>query len=261
MWLLLMATPAPAQSVLLEGRVIDDGTGEPIPGAQVILERRNEYIGRMAADEEGRFAFHVTTPGWYRLRASRIGYQRIRTPPLEIGEYLEMEVEIRLSVDAVLLAPLEITARSHRSESVVLADFYHRMDRGSGHYITRDQIERRRPANVTDVLATVPGVRITGGGGRASGGRHIQMGRALPGVGGGECPTQIFVDGNLVTRRGILSETATGGAAVPVPIDDIVRPADIEGIEVYRGLSSVPAEFMNENARCGVIGIWTRRGS
>jgi hypothetical protein len=80
--------------------------------------------------------------------------------------------------------------------------------------------------------------------------RSIRMGRALPGVGGGECPVQIFVDGMLATRA------APGG---DVSVDDLVTPQDVEAIEVFKGLGSVPAEFLNPHSRCGVIAIWTRR--
>ena len=45
-------------------------------------------------------------------------------------------------------------------------------------------------------------------------------------------------------------------------LDDVVRPDDIEAIEVYRSASQVPAEFGGNSmfTRCGVIVIWTRRG-
>lgn len=37
-------------------------------------------------------------------------------------------------------------------------------------------------------------------------------------------------------------------------------PGLVEGIEIYRGLSTVPAQFLNSDAKCGVVAIWTRRG-
>jgi hypothetical protein len=38
-----------------------------------------------------------------------------------------------------------------------------------------------------------------------------------------------------------------------------VEPADVEAIEIFKGLASVPAEFLNPQSRCGVIAIWTKR--
>jgi len=40
---------------------------------------------------------------------------------------------------------------------------------------------------------------------------------------------------------------------------DTVSAADVEAIEIFKGLASVPAEFLNTQARCGVIAIWTKR--
>ena len=72
------------------------------------------------------------------------------------------------------------------------------------------------------------------------------------------CATQIFVDGFLVNRR-MVQPNGTQGPE-DIRIDDVVSPASVEGIEVYRGLSTVPAEFLNPDAACGVIAIWTKRG-
>jgi hypothetical protein len=44
-----------------------------------------------------------------------------------------------------------------------------------------------------------------------------------------------------------------------IQVDDLVSPLDVEAVEVFRGLSSVPPEFLTPEARCGVIAIWTRR--
>jgi hypothetical protein len=45
-----------------------------------------------------------------------------------------------------------------------------------------------------------------------------------------------------------------------VSVDDLVAPGAIEGIELYRGTATIPAEFLTPQARCGVVAIWTRRG-
>jgi outer membrane receptor for ferrienterochelin and colicin len=92
----------------------------------------------------------------------------------------------------------------------------------------------------------VPGVHLRSSGRGLR--REVYMGRT-----GDYCPAQIFVDGFLLNGRSRL----TGDTEFT--IDDAVSPASIEGIEVYRGLSSVPAEFLNPDSRCGVVVVWTRR--
>jgi hypothetical protein len=52
---------------------------------------------------------------------------------------------------------------------------------------------------------------------------------------------------------------APAGADAPT-IDDVVTPNVTEGIEVYRGVATVPPEILSPDAMCGVVAIWTRRG-
>ena len=129
--------------------------------------------------------------------------------------------------------------------SPVLENMMERRLHGFGYQITRQDIEDRHPNSVTDMLAELPGVRTVSGG--RMGGRTIRMTRAVAGPGGGDCPVQVWVDGLLASRD------------EDVIIDDLVSPLDIEAIEVFRGLSSIPPEFLNSMARCGVVAIWTRR--
>ncbi len=40
----------------------------------------------------------------------------------------------------------------------------------------------------------------------------------------------------------------------------LLHPGDIEGIEVYRGLSELPGIFASPEAqRCGAVAVWLRR--
>jgi hypothetical protein len=40
-------------------------------------------------------------------------------------------------------------------------------------------------------------------------------------------------------------------------IDSIIQPEDVEGVEIYRGSTQIPAQYMNR-ANCGLVLIWTR---
>jgi len=159
-------------------------------------------------------------------------------------------VELHLDTEAVPLAPLTVVARSESTRRPILADFDDRVDSGFGWYFTRDDIEEIRPTMVSDLLGRVPGVRLESSG-RGNYRRTVTMARSSGvGPGGGPCPVQIYLDGRLMTR----------GNVMEIPVDNLVTPEVVEGIEVYRGLSTVPAEFLTPSSRCGVVAIWTRRG-
>jgi len=243
------ALPATAQ-ILIYGRVLDDMTEQPIEGARVLLlNRYNRTADYAVTDGEGRFRFERSRSERYRLEVRAVGYRETITPYLWAMDRDFAGIEVRLAPNAVLLAPLEIVALSPPRTSPVLKDMEFRRLRGFGIQITREQIEQRQPAHVTDMLMEIPGVYADRTGSGASG-RSLRMGRALAGPGGGACPVQIFVDGMLATKP------VAGG---DFSVDDLVLPQDVEGIEVFKGLGSVPAEFLNIYARCGVIAIWTRR--
>ncbi len=252
---LLLAAPAAAQ-VRLVGRVVDDGSERPLGDAQVTLTTHDgRVLQRTETDEVGEFAFEVKGKvSAVRLQVRRLSYKTNTTPVLHFDGHGFFQLEVRLDPDAILLAPLEVVAWSKVEPSPFLENFKTRVETGNGFYITRADVEARRPMYTTDLLRDVPGLTVTGSG---SGLRPVVQvsGRATANNNLG-CPTQIWIDGFLLNRRTI----GGAGPSQDFRLDDAVSPVSIEGIEVYKGLSSVPAEFMSQDAKCGVIAIWTRRG-
>ena len=248
---LFSSMPAAGQ-VRVEGRVIDDLTTTPIPGAEVhVLSRDGSVLRRTTANDMGIFTFEVRRASAVRIRASSLGYESATTPILYFGEREFFRVEVRLDPDAILLAPLEVIAWSERPENAIMEGFYRRQETGLGTFITREEFEERRPSLVTDILREVPGLEVAGSG---TGTRPVVR---IPRAGNRDCTTQIFVDGFLLNGRRIGGD---GYRPMDFRIDDAVSPLSVEGIEIYKGLGTVPAEFLNPDAICGVIAIWTKRG-
>jgi len=237
-------------TVEVRGTVVDHVTEEPLDGvALVVLDSYGQHLARRTTDENGEFTFTVKNRAGIQLRARRIGYREVTTPFLPFEGRDLFVVELHLDTEAVPLAPLTVTARSEAIRRPVLSHFDDRVEGGFGWYFTREDIEEIRPIMVSDLLGQVPGVRLESSG-RGNYRRTVTMARSSVGPGGGPCPVQIFLDGRLMTR----------GNVMEVPVDDLVTPEVVEGIEVYRGLSTVPAEFLTPSSRCGVVAIWTRRG-
>ena len=65
----------------------------------------------------------------------------------------------------------------------------------------------------------------------------------------GGCPVRFHLDGTPV--RGL-------GGRMGESIDDLVRPQEIEGVEIYVSASSLAAEFGGSTSQCGVVAIWTK---
>jgi hypothetical protein len=119
-----------------------------------------------------------------------------------------------------------------------LDEFYRREARGSGTFIERRDVERWRPQNVTDLLRRVRGVRVS----RARTGRTaVDLTRARS-----HCPPVVFIDHQPV------GDTST------FDLDAMMKPSAIEAVEVYGGISTVPAEFDVIGAHCGALVFWTK---
>lgn len=258
-------SPCAAQTVV-HGRLVDDGSQRVLAGGEVTLvgsEGRTHR--RIVTDAAGYFRFDEVTPGPLRMRAALRGFETVYTPFLQAAAGDTIELEIRLDRQTVLLAPLVVVGRSRSRESARLTGFYDRLESSFGYFLTRDDIERRNPMYASDMLLTVPGVRL--GGNTMGGRRTIYMTRAIRST--GPCPVQVFIDGFLMTRRTLQRQDGvdSSGAALftlngddGFSLDDHVSPEAIEGIEVYKGVSDVPAEFWTPEASCGTVVVWTRRG-
>jgi hypothetical protein len=118
-----------------------------------------------------------------------------------------------------------------------LDQFSRRRSTSRGTFITRTDIEKRGARTGTDIVRTVPGVRLAPL--RGGAGYQVIMNR---GSGARACIPTMFVHG--MPYSGML--------------DDFVAD-DIEALEVYVGVSEIPPEFDKVGRGvCGVIVVWTR---
>ncbi len=236
---LVMAAPVAGQ-VRVVGRVLSEETGIPLAGAEVTVRRPDgRIIKRLETGDDGVFEVTVSKVPAVQIQAKRMGYKGNTTPLLFFDRHQYIQVEVRLATDAILLAPLEVVIWSGVERSPLLDNYRRRKSAGLGTIITRQDIEKARPLKMTDMLRAVPGVIVEGSG--AGFMSKIRIGRGV----GHRCQTQVFLD----------------GIRMPDPyLDELVAPGDVEGIEIFRGLASIPPEFLTPDAPCGVVAVWTRRG-
>jgi iron complex outermembrane receptor protein len=222
----LIAQEAPGRFV---GRVVDHDSGKPLEGARVTF-RDTELAA--VTDNQGAFLIRNIPAGLHAVQVELLGYET-RGGPVRILPGQTMEALIRLATKPIELPPIDVSVRSPRLESV---GFYVRRDEtgSQGRFITRDIIEKRNPQLLTDLFYNQHGLRVTYGG---AGVRYVTVNR------GGGCTPMFYIDG----VRGDNSNF------------DVVRPETIEGIEIYVG-AVLPIQYQS-STDCGVIVVWTRRGS
>lgn len=249
-------TPGEEWTNAMIGTVLDDEQRSPVAGAMVVVRRSDGTpVQSMVTDPDGRFVFphpDRTTTQW-RLSVEHIAYGRVeRTVRFAPAE--QIRVEILLRQRAIELAPITVTQR--RRGRLARVGFYDRRAEGYGHFIDREEIERKAPGKVTDLLTGRTGVHVV----------HMGNGmydiRTLLGRGfRGPCQPAVWVDGLLVRQAGPPRYYGKGkGPRIPSAdqLSEIVPPGDIEGIEVYTSSAGLPVQYGGTHAGCGVVLIWTR---
>lgn len=212
------------------GRVLADGDGAPIASAQVVLGGDGPAV---VTDDNGRFTFGGVPPGRHAVAVSHVAFTSVADSlGVELGSITQ--VSVRLAPNVIPLDPIAVQVRSQMLER---AGFYRRQERGSGSFLTRGEIEAVHPRNSSDALRRLPGIRML----------RSRYGSGYVVVGRGECPFRYFMNGSPVGPT--------------FQLDDI-PPEWLEAIEIYRGASTVPPEFVlpitAEYSNCGIIAIWTR---
>ncbi len=218
-----------ARTTRLVGRVVDSVNAR-ISGATVeLLPAR---VRRAVSDDSGTFVFDSIPVGLVQLAVRRLGYAPATfTARLRAGRIERVTLE---------LSPVAFELpRQNIVDTVAhpwLSTFERRRAHDSGVYFTRQEIVRSQVRSMTDLLRRVPGVEIQ----RTRLGTRVvfanQFVRARP------CVPQMFVH----------SMNYSGN------LDDF-SPDDVEALEVYTSISTVPVELQTAQAQsCGAIVIWTR---
>lgn len=244
------AAPDPYRRQGIYGQVLDDETGEPLPGARVtLLDMRENRAGSAQADSAGWFHLRVPEADGYLLRAERTGYQSATARRITVMPDDSVRVELRLSTRSVLLAPLTVVAASRQVlRDHQLAGFEWRRERQPfGRYMGPEEIERIKPFHASDALQQVAMVQVSNVPGNSVD-RQVTLparGRGL--VTGARCVPNLYVDG----QRTRLTEGLT--------VDQMVNGSNLAAVEVYTSPNGAPGEFPPlDNPFCGVVVIWTR---
>lgn len=210
---------------------VTDTAGRPLEGADV------QVLGtslRGSTDNSGRVALLAVPAGKAVLRVRHLGFAELTIPisvtpgTLADGRYKLLPItEVKkVVVRASELKP-ERYAKTGRFD-----DFYRRRAAGNGTFLTREDIDSRQAQKPEDLLRMVTGIRI----------RYRGM---TPFVQFLRCEqVNVYIDG-IRSHDGFRDYSS-------------LSPLDIEAIEVYHGIATVPPEFSPEPNDCAAIVVWTR---
>ena len=180
----------------------------------------------------GKFTILEVPAGRYILMVRRLGFAPVSSAvQVDAGETLRASFALErlvTSLDTVKVAGKKLGWR--------MTEFEDRRKAGFGHFLTRDDIEKRNAVFTSSLLWGIPSVTVEKGGVAFN---------TRP----GSCAFQVFLDGVALPKS--------------TKLDDLLTPKELAGIEVYLGPATVPLQYKTTGGggRCGVILLWTRDGS
>lgn len=235
---------------VVRGRVVADSAGEAgrgIAGAVMeLLGAEGRPLARAGTDADGRFTLVTPGPGMFRLRGGAEGFASGLGGDLPILPGDTVEVRFRLSADAPLAGPMEITTSARPwNDRYALAGGEAFFERMADCQTTRPEGSRFADfldrSVIADYAAEAWRVDFMID-------RELRLVFSLTPGGGvvlfGGCRPALWVDG--------------APTFAPVPLWEFSAD-ELEAVEIHRW-PRVPRRFWIHNTSpCGVLALWTRR--
>jgi hypothetical protein len=232
--LLLSFAASPAAAQVLFGRVTDAADGAPVAAVQVTaLDSAGATAAWALSGRDGSYEIRLPADGTFRVHATRVGFRDETSTEVAVIARSRVPVDIALRTDVIRLEGVEARSRvTPPFRDRRARGFFERMERRRGLFYTPEQIAQLNRPRTSEIITHSAGITMRG---------------TRPWVGG--------------TRRGCAPTIYIDGFRKPadMPLDDLVSPSVIWGIEVYRYSWDIPNDLPRDNlaANCGVIMIWT----
>jgi hypothetical protein len=251
--------------IIVRGVLYDDETGAPVRGTVMLVDpTKDQPVAYNPTDSIGQFSLQAAS-GTYQIAAIRPGYTSVLSVPVpfENGEQLTIRIPIaqsgdpqhRIGVLERLKGGQNVTRALEGNRRASVDEAYQRRRAaGTGLQYDRTHLEKSNVTTLGEFLQRVPGLNVQNPSSTAS----MQMSRgssaSMVNANGtmAACHVGWFVDGHRMDIAGRFD--AATDALGSMSLDGI------EAVEIFRGISEMPAEFATPDLGCGAVAIWTRRG-
>ncbi|HXT15654.1 MAG TPA: carboxypeptidase regulatory-like domain-containing protein [Gemmatimonadaceae bacterium] len=213
----------------VSGVVVTAADAKPLSGAQVSIKG----AAPAKANDAGVWTIADAPLGTHFVEVRAIGYYPERRAVDVVGEMAPMR--IALSTMKAVLDTVKVNA-THVFDREIAA-FEKRRRSGLGKYLTREDIARRNPLRLSDLLVAIGGVHID----RSDNDSTSILVRGVQDL----CVPALFIDGRQIHALSVDE------------LDDFVQPREVSGIELYVG-ANAPPQFQTPLGGCGSLVIWTR---
>lgn len=231
-----------AQHGTIQGTVVDARTGDPLPGANVLVV--GTHLGA-ATTMEGTFTLQRVPVGTQTIEARFLGYRSMRMT-VDVVADVVAEVRFELTESALRFDDVVVTGQAREARRREVA--------GAVTSIDATPLAEAPITSISQMLqARSPGILVQQGSGASGMGSRIVL-RGVTSLTQGVQPV-IYVDGIRIDNSAVTG-VSLGGQAWR-GLDDI-NWNDVERVEVIRGAAA--ATLYGTQASDGVIQIFTRGG-
>jgi len=234
-----------AGSGTLKGRVLDKANGEPLIGANVIIQ--NTSLG-VAADLDGNFQIKLIPAGTWKVKVSCIGYVPM-TRDIAIKEDETANQEFRLTAQAIMGEEVVVTAQARGQVQAINQQLS--SDKISS-IVSEARIQELPDFNAAQAISRLPGITTLSSSGEAN---KIVIRGLAPKY------NQITIGGISLASTGStqIGVTSQGGTAGSISNDrsvdlSMMSPYMIKTIAVYKSLTP----DMNANSIGGTVNMELR---
>jgi hypothetical protein len=230
----LQSQPSQPPDASVAVRIVD-GDARPLAGVEVTAVATR--ITRVT-NPDGRVDFRPVEPGLFLIHLRRLGFQEssfLVTVP--VGERVDASSSM-MAIPQILPTVVQMDTGfkpMRYAKTTKFDDFYRRRNaKAGGTFITRDDIDLRQPSRSLDLFYNIAGVKLNWDAAEP----QISIARCKYGN------IAVFIDG-LPAQNGIELVAS-------------LHPNQIEAIEIYHGLATVPPQFIPKPNDCAAIVVWTR---
>ena len=224
---------ASAQARVALTGVVTDASRTPVFGA--IVEVTGTSL-RTRTNDLGEFRLDGVAAGPVEMQIRRLGFTPVTWRDNVAANHSRDQLHIVLPSLPTTVKPVVVEA-ARVEYTGRLAGYYERLFRRSnGQFISREEIDRRSNANLSQLIATKPGIN----------GFRLRSGGGAVRMRGRTCRPLVWLDG------------------VPLPSGEVDLDAfpvnTLHGIELYLGSTNAPIKYTASRGQstCGTILLWSR---
>lgn len=257
-------TPLPVEPTNVLRGIVTDTDGSPISYANVQVNGGT----RIVSSDSGRFSIPYPSGDRITLLVRRIGYN---AGQVTIDVKPDSVYSIKLSAAATILPDMQVVGRSPFFK-LDHQGFYDRMresQRGGlfGYFVTPEELDLRKPVNVTDAVDQFPAIRVRPGNAETAQRIINNVARWVPVnhprnmriEDQAGCPLTVYLDGIRVQpAMRALSNRIEAGELPDDQINTLIGPGSAAGIEVYPRNTLGPPQYPPVPQTCGVVLIWSK---